>query len=97
MDTVNLKVEYKSTQLISILNEHLKGKMNLARIKFFGLFLCALCKEQTVYFEKPATAFETNATILSSLRRIQRFMTSYMPDNELKERLVFKILPRLIA
>ena len=39
MDTVNLKVEYKSTQLISMLSEHLKGKMNLAHIKFFGLFI----------------------------------------------------------
>ena len=52
MNTQNPKVEYKSTQLISILSEIPAGKMNLARIKFFGMFLCALCKVQTVCFEK---------------------------------------------
>ena len=38
MDTKNIKVEYKSTQLISILSQNFSGKMNLARIKFLGLF-----------------------------------------------------------
>ena len=93
MDTVNLKVDYKSIQLISILSEHLRGKMNLARIKFSGLFICALCKVQTVCFEKLATAFETNAAPLSSLRRIQRFMAGYILDTELKAKPVFNILP----
>jgi hypothetical protein len=32
MDTENLKVEDKVTQLISVLSENLKGKMNLANI-----------------------------------------------------------------
>ena len=84
MDTDHLKVEYtcaeqsarKSTQLISVLTENLAGKMNLARIKFFGLFLCALCKIQTICFEKLSTAFESEAKSESSLRRIQRF-TAY--------------------
>ena len=45
MDTKNLKIqtkiqtEYKSTELISILAQNFSGKMNLARIKFFGLFM----------------------------------------------------------
>ena len=89
----NPKVECKSTQLISILSEILAGKMNLARIKFFGLFLCALCKVQTVCFEKLATAFETDASAGSSLRRIQRFMASYALDTDLIARLIFKMLP----
>ena len=67
--------------------------MNLARIKFFGLFICALCKLQTVCFEKLATAFETNAKAGSSLRRIQRFMANYTLDTDLIARLVFKLLP----
>jgi hypothetical protein len=50
--------------------------MNLARIKFFGMFICALCKVQTVGYEKPAVAFETEAKACSSLRRIQRFDTN---------------------
>ena len=39
MNTKNIKVEYKSTQLISILSQNFSGKMNLARIKFLGLFI----------------------------------------------------------
>ena len=42
-----IKVENKSTQLISILSKTLEGKMNLARIRFFGMFICALCKVQS--------------------------------------------------
>jgi len=93
MDTENLKVGYKSTELISVLCEHLKGKMNLARIKCLGLLICALCKVQTVCFEKLATAFETNAVSGSSLRRIQRFIASYLLDTDLIATLIFKILP----
>jgi hypothetical protein len=93
MKTKNIKVEYKSTQLISILSQTLAGKMNLARIKFFGLFICALCKVQTVCFEKLATAFETGSKSSSSLRRIQRFMAGYALDTDLIARLIFKMLP----
>jgi hypothetical protein len=93
MFTDHLKAEHKSTQLISVLTENLAGKMNLARIKFFGLFLCALCKVQTICFEKLATAFETDAGAKSSLRRIQRFMADYVLDTDLIARLIFKMLP----
>jgi hypothetical protein len=88
-----IKVNYKSTQLISILCQTLSGKMNLARIKFFGMFICALCKVQTVSFEKLAVAFEANAQSTSSLRRIQRFMAEYVLDTDLIARLIFKMLP----
>ena len=95
MDTKNLKTktEYKSTELISILAQNFSGKMNLARIKFFGLFLCALCKVQTVSFEKLSTAFESQARRESSLRRIQRFMAEYVLDSDLIARFIFKLLP----
>jgi len=49
MDT---KVESKVTILSDTLKEFFGNKMNLARIKFFGLFISALCKVQTVCFEK---------------------------------------------
>jgi len=93
MKTKSIKVEYKSTELISILSQNLAGKMNLARIKFFGMFICALCKVQSVGFEKLAIAFETTAKSDSSLRRIQRFMAEYVLDTDLIARLIFKILP----
>lgn len=67
--------------------------MNLARIKFFGLFICALCKVQTVCFEKLATAFDTETKVDSSLRRIQRFMANYTLDTNLIARFVFTLLP----
>jgi len=67
--------------------------MNSARIKFLGMFICALCKVQTVCFEKLATAFETRAKSGSSLRRIQRFMSDYVLDTDLIACLIFKMLP----
>jgi hypothetical protein len=93
MKTKDIKVKYKSTQLISILSQSLSGKMNLSRIKFFGLFICALCKVQTVCFEKLATAFETSSKSCSSLRRIQRFMACYALDTDVIACLIFKMLP----
>jgi len=93
MKTKAIKVEYKSTKLISILGQTMAGKMNLARIKFFGMFICALCKVQTVCFEKLALSFETKAQSGSSLRRIQRFMADYVLDTDLIARMIFKMLP----
>jgi hypothetical protein len=93
MKANNFKVEYKSTRLISILSQSLAGKMNIARVKFFGLFICALCKVQTVNFCKLATAFETPAKPGSALRRIQRFMAEYALNPDLLARLIFKMLP----
>ena len=93
MKTKVVKVECKSTQLISILRQSLSGKMNLTRIRFFGMFICSLCKVQTVCFEKLAVAFETGAKAPSSLRRIQRFMAEYALDTDLIACLIFKMLP----
>jgi hypothetical protein len=41
------KVQDKSTQLIAVLQGHFGKKMNLARIKLFGMFICALSKYMT--------------------------------------------------
>ena len=57
------------------------------------MLFCALCKVQTVYFEKLSTAFETGAKSSSSLRRIQPFMAEYALDTDLIARLIFKMLP----
>lgn len=90
---MNTSIESKNSILLSTLSEIFGDKMNLARIKFFGLFICALCKVQTVCFEKLATAFDTDAKVESSLRRIQRFMSEYMLDTKLIARFVFSMLP----
>jgi hypothetical protein len=93
MNTESNKVAYKSTELISILCQNFAGQMNLARIKFLGKFICALCKVQSVSYEKLKTAFESAAKSESSLRRIQRFIAEYILDSDLIARLIFKMLP----
>ena len=90
---VNTSNESKNSILLSTLIEIFGDNMNLARIKFFGLFVCALCKVQTVCFEKLAVAFDCEVKIDSSLRRIQRFMAEYVLDAGLIARLVYSLLP----
>jgi hypothetical protein len=90
MDT---RVENKNTILFATLSQIFGDKMNLARIKFFGLFICALCKVQTVCFEKLAAGFDSEVKVGSCLRRIQRFMAEYLLDTDLIARFVFALLP----
>ena len=85
------RIEYKNSELVSIF--HQQSGWNLARVKFFVLFICALCKVKTVGFEKLATAFDSPASSDSSLRRIQRFMATYVLDTDLIARLIFRLLP----
>ena len=90
---MNTRLNSKNSNLNLILSENFGYKMNLARIKFFGLFICALCKVQTVCFEKLAASFGTEAKVESSLRRIQRFIAEYVLDTDIISRLVFSLLP----
>jgi hypothetical protein len=90
---MKIKVENKVTLLSDTLKEFFGDKMNLARIKFFGLFISALCKVQTVCFEKLACGFDSNVKTESSLRRIQRFISEYSLDSDLVARFIFALLP----
>jgi len=90
---MNIKDKNKINILSDTLIEFFGNRMNLARIKFFGLFISALCKVQTVCFEKLATSFDTDARMDSSLRRIQRFMSEYVLDTDLIARFIFAMLP----
>ena len=90
---MNTRVESKNSILFSTLSQIFGNKMNLARIKFFGLFICALCRVQTVCFEKLAVSFDADVRVGSSLRRIQRFMSEYLLDTDLIARFVFALLP----
>jgi hypothetical protein len=85
------RVEDKSSEFISIFHE--QSGWNLALVKFFVLVISALCKVQTVGFEKLATAFDSSASTSSSLRRIQRFMEGYILDTDLIAMLIFRLLP----
>lgn len=88
-----INVESKNKEFISILNTQFNGKLNLARIKLMSMFICALCKVQTVGFEKLANAFDSKAKSCSSLRRIQRFIADFTLDSDLIARLIFSLLP----
>jgi hypothetical protein len=90
---MNTRLEDKNNHLFSTLSQVFGANMNIARIKFFGLFICALCKVQTVCFEKLSVSFDSKVKVDSSLRRIQRFMSDYLLDTNLIARLVFALLP----
>jgi len=89
----NANVISKDSNLVPVLKEHFEGKLNLARIKFISLFIIALTKVRTVSFENLARAFDTQAEESSSLRRIQRFISSYSLDSDLIAKLIFSLLP----
>jgi len=90
---MNTKDSNKINVLSLTLAEFFGERMNLARIKFFGLFISALCKVQTVCFEKLATGFDSEAKVDSSLRRIQRFMSEYILDTDIIAKFIFSMLP----
>ncbi len=89
------KVQSNFTQINHALQEQLKGDMNRCRIKFLAQMVLALCKVQTVTFGKLALAFENQgqATASSSLRRIQRFVASYVLDLDLVAGLLMRLVP----
>ena len=90
----NTNVNPKSTELISILDTQFKGKLNLARVKLIAMFICSLCKVQTVTFSKLANAFDSRANSSSSLRRIQRFIANFSISSNLITKLIFSLLPK---
>ena len=89
----NTSLGSKDTTLISVLQGHFKGKINLARVKLICLFITALCKTKTINYDRLASAFDTKADKLSSYRRIQRFMCQFDFSTEIVSRLIFSILP----
>ncbi len=90
----NTNVSSKDSDLISSIETHFKGSVNLARVKFISLFITALVKVRTVNFESLARAFDTEAEVESNLRRIQRFISGFSFDSNLVARLVFALLPK---
>jgi hypothetical protein len=92
---MNTKAENKVTILSNTLKEFFGDNMNLARIKFFVLFISALCRVQTFCFEKLACNFDTNFRVDSSLRRIQSIISEYSLDSDLIARFVFFLLPHM--
>ncbi|MBI9068992.1 MAG: hypothetical protein JEZ09_16975 [Salinivirgaceae bacterium] len=86
--------ESKSREFTSILDTHFQGKVNLSRLKLITMFVFALCKVQTVGFEKSANTFDSKSLTCSSLRRIQRFIAQYALNLYLIAKLIFGLLPQ---
>ncbi|MCE1169029.1 MAG: hypothetical protein LWX70_13140 [Sphingobacteriia bacterium] len=49
----------KITDLFPKLESHFKGKINRSRLKLMSMFMIALCKVQTVGFEKLSKALDS--------------------------------------
>ncbi len=81
------------TDLFPILDPHFKGKINRSRLKLMSMVVIALCKVQTVSFEKLSKAFDSEALPSSSLRRIQRFIADFILDADLIAKMIFSLLP----
>ena len=87
------KVSHEDTTLFSVLKKELTC-FNVARVKLMSLFIQALCKVQTVNYERLALGFDTSVEKDSNLRRIQRFFASYILDHDVIAKLVFRLLPK---
>lgn len=88
---MNTKELNKFNQLTCIFQE--KTKWNLARVKFLVTFICALCKLQTVNFQRIAQDFGDHASPDSSLRRIQRFFSDFDFSGDIAARIIYSLLP----
>src|SRR5436305_1514187 len=64
-----------------------------ARIKFFVLLITALCKMQTVCFERLSEGMDSPAQISSCLRRIQRFFADFVIEKDKIAAVLFSLLP----
>jgi len=52
-------VTSKITDLFPILDTHFNGKINRSRLKLMSMFVIAICKVQTVGFERLSKAFDS--------------------------------------
>ncbi len=86
------KVGDKYSGLFVYFSSHLLS-WHKARIKFFVLLITALCKMQTVCFERLAEGMDSHARVSSCLRRIQRFFAEFAIDNNKIASILFSLLP----
>ncbi|MFZ2284346.1 MAG: hypothetical protein WAV86_10755 [Lutibacter sp.] len=62
----NTSLKREDTSLISVLQDHFKEELNLARVKLIGLFITALCKVKTINYDRLASGFDVKANKSSS-------------------------------
>ena len=92
--SMNTSLKSKDSELISVLQTHFKGELNLARVKLICLFITALCKVKTINYDRLSCVFATKADKQSSYRRIQRFMAAFDFPMRIVSSLIFSLLPK---
>lgn len=90
METIKALDKY--SPLFDYFSTHLPW--HKAHVKFFVLLITALCKMQTVCFERLAEGMDSPAQISSCLRRIQRFFASFVIEKDLIASVLFSLLPQ---
>jgi hypothetical protein len=58
------------------------------------MFILSLVKVQTVNFNQLSNSFDSTSKSDSSLRRIQRFFSSYIFDMDLISKLLYSLIPK---
>jgi len=91
MFTMNPMMQCKTNKLIIFLKD--KTNWNMARVKFLVAFISALCKVQTVNFQKLAQGLGGHAHVASNMRGIQRFFAEYLIDGDLIAKIIISLLP----
>ena len=88
-------METKAGDKYSLLSVYFNAHLpwHKARIKFFVLLITALCKMQTVCFERLAEGMDSPAQISSCLGRIERFFAEFVIDNDKIASILFSLLP----
>ena len=89
METIKVGDKYSALSLY--FSQHLQW--HKARIKFLVLLITALCKMQTVCFERLAEGMDSSAQISSCLRRIQRFFAEFQIGSDKIASILFSLLP----
>lgn len=90
---MNTSLNSKNSDLISVLQAHFKGELNLAMVKLICLFITALCKVKTINYDRLSCAFDSKSHKQSSYRRIQRFMAVFNFPMKIVSKLIFSVLP----
>lgn len=88
---MNSKADDKYNTLVTFFKD--ETGWNKARVKFFSLLICALCKIQTVSFVRLSQGIDGESDRESKLRRIQRFFAGFTIDNDLIAKLIYALLP----
>lgn len=86
-----MKSPDKSKELQSILKQELGG--NQARLSLLSYLILSMLKVRSVNFKKLSAGYYNGASLLSRLRRVQRFFRQFRFEDMSYSRLIIRMLP----